>query len=145
MVGRELITGIQKQRSMSGLSTDPGRNYIRPPPPPPDFGQKAFLREREGGCIFRTPRSRNFIRPPSFIRPPPLEGYFHGWGVGVYKIWPCNRETTGEIFPNLVWIWGLWGRKGCKTSLRNKTCIFRGWFLEPLHGLVGVFNSLSQY
>ena len=23
-----------------------------------------------------------------FIPPPPLEGYFQGWGVGVYKVWP---------------------------------------------------------
>ena len=37
------------------------------PPPHPHFGQKAFVREGGG--------------------PPPLEGYFQGWG-GVYKIWP---------------------------------------------------------
>ena len=44
--------------------------YTHPPPP------------RGRGGIFRSPpRGRNFIRPPSLRRPPPLEG-FSGVGVG---------------------------------------------------------------
>ena len=30
-----------------------------------------------------------FHPPPSFINPPPLEGYFQGWGVGAHNIRPC--------------------------------------------------------
>ena len=60
--------------------------FNTPPPPSPDFGQKAILRESGGGVFFEPPRIRNCIRPPLFIRPPPLEGYIQGWG-GVYKIW----------------------------------------------------------
>ena len=39
--------------------------------------------------ILKAPCSRNFRRPPSSIHPPPLKGYLQGWGVGVYKVWPC--------------------------------------------------------
>ena len=31
---------------------------------------------------------------PPFIHPPPLEGSFQGWGVGVHKIWPCMLEKS---------------------------------------------------
>ena len=39
-------------------------------------------RAHGGGVYFEPPRGRNFIRPPSFIRPRPLEGSFQGWGGG---------------------------------------------------------------
>ena len=35
-----------------------------------------------GGVYFEAPRGRNFIRPPPSVHPPPLEGYFQGWGGG---------------------------------------------------------------
>ena len=52
------------------------------PPPSPFWARKEFWGGGGGGCIFWTPRGRNFIRPPSFIHPPPLEGSFQGWGGG---------------------------------------------------------------
>ena len=57
---------------------------IYTPPPPPISGHKAFLGEGGGGGVyFEAPRGRNFIRPPPpFIHPPPLGGYFQGWGGG---------------------------------------------------------------
>ena len=62
-------------------------NIIYPPPSfSPHVGQKAFFRQRGGGVYFEAPRGRNFICPPSFTRPPRLEGYFQGGCV--YKIWP---------------------------------------------------------
>ena len=50
------------------------------PPPPAFFGQKAFLGGKGGGGVyFEPPRGRDVIHPPSFT-PPPVEGYFRGWG-----------------------------------------------------------------
>ena len=45
----------------------------------PHFDQKALFR---GGVYLEAPRSRNLYAPPSFIRPPPLEGSLQRWGVG---------------------------------------------------------------
>ena len=56
-------------------------SQFNPPPPAPIFGPEGSFRREgiyEGGVYFEAPRGRNFIRPPSFIRPPPLEGYFQG-------------------------------------------------------------------
>ena len=60
----------------------PGRNYIRPPPSLHFLAKKHFSGEGGGGVYSEPPRSRNFIRPPPLKRPPPLEGYFQGWGGG---------------------------------------------------------------
>ena len=57
---------------------NPGENFIIRAPPLPLFGQKAFLGGRGGGYILN-PRGRDFMRPPSSIHPPPLEGYFQGF------------------------------------------------------------------
>ena len=76
------------------VNSNPGRTYIRPPPLPPFLAKRHFPVEGGGGVYFEAPRGRNFIRPPPpppFIHPPPLGGYFQGWGgggVGVYKIRP---------------------------------------------------------
>ena len=40
------------------------------------------------GVYILSPHAAGILYPPPFIRPPPLEGYFQGWGVGVYKIRP---------------------------------------------------------
>ena len=57
-----------------------GKLYT-PPPPPPFLAKRHFPVEGGGGVYFEAPRGRNFI-PPPFIHPPPLEGYFQGWGGG---------------------------------------------------------------
>ena len=44
------------------------------------LGRKYF-KEEGGGVYFEVPRGRIFIRPPSFVRPPPLRGYLQGRGV----------------------------------------------------------------
>ena len=64
----------------------PGRNYIHPPPPRIS-GPKPFFRGGGWGCIFWGPTREEFYYapPPPFIHPPPLEGYFQGWGT--HKIW----------------------------------------------------------
>ena len=51
-------------------------------PPPPFLAKRHFLGEGGGGVYFEAPRGRNFIRPPFLIHPPPLGGYFQGWGGG---------------------------------------------------------------
>ena len=62
---------------------NPGRNYIRPPPSPPVLGRRHFSEGGGGGGVyFGAPLGRIFIRPPSFIRPPPLGGYSQEWGGG---------------------------------------------------------------
>ena len=65
-----------------------------PPPPPPISGQKAFSRGGGWGCIFWGPTQQEFYTPPPFIHPPPLGGYFQGWGGwGCTKIGPvCNSS-----------------------------------------------------
>ena len=56
------------------------------PPPSRHFWPKGnFPGEGGGGVYFEAPRGRNFIRPPPFIHPPPLGGYFQGWGGGGVK------------------------------------------------------------
>ena len=60
----------------------PGRDYLRPPPLPPFLARRHFSGEGGGGVCFEAPRGRKFIRPPPLIHPPPLEGYFQGWGGG---------------------------------------------------------------
>ena len=70
---------LAKQKIIFG-DLFPGRNYVRPLPPL--FGQKTFLRGGGGVYILNPPPRQDFIRPPSFIRPPPLAGYFQGLGGG---------------------------------------------------------------
>ena len=51
---------------------------------------------KEGGAVyFEGPRGRIFP-PLSFIRPPPLGGYFQGLGGGLYKIWPPKSTLWNE-------------------------------------------------
>ena len=52
--------------------------FYTPPPPPPFSGLKAFFREGGGGVYFEALRGRNFVPPPLFLHPPPLEGRFQG-------------------------------------------------------------------
>ena len=50
-----------------------------------------------GGCVyFEAPCGRTLIRPPSFIRLPPLEGYVQSGGVGVYRIWHKSGGGRGR-------------------------------------------------
>ena len=59
------------------LGGHPERNYIRPPPSYPPFRPEGIFKGEGGvGVYFEALWGRIFIRPPSFIRPPPLEGYF---------------------------------------------------------------------
>ena len=63
---------------------------IIPSLPPPRFFPEGILRGMGGDIyiyiyIFEAPRGRDFIRAPSFITLPTLEGYFQGG----YKILPC--------------------------------------------------------
>ena len=61
-----------------------GELIYTPPPLPPFLAQRHFPGEGGGGVYSEAPRGRNFIRPPPppFIHPPPLDGYFQGWGGG---------------------------------------------------------------
>ena len=95
------------------------------PPLTPFLAQRSFFREGWGVVYFEVPRGKNFMRPPSFIRPPPREGYFQGWG-GVYKIWPRIKvrdgETTIKIKFSLLRGGGLGGRE----ENRPKTLVLVG-------------------
>ena len=78
---------------MPSFPTSRENLYTPPPPPPaPISVQKAFSGEGGWGCIFWGPTRQEFYTPPSplLYTPPPLGGYFQGWGggVGVYKIRP---------------------------------------------------------
>ena len=85
------------------------------PPFSPFFGQKAFSGEGGGGAgvYLEAPRARNFVLPPSFIYPPPLEGSFQGGGGwGCSKIWPCilglhqrglSQMCSKERIAHYVW------------------------------------------
>ena len=79
---------------------DPGRD-CKPPPPlpsPPFQAKRHFSEEGGGGVHFEAPRGREFYTPPPppvFIRPPPLEGYFQGWGgSGCIKFGPVHEVQT---------------------------------------------------
>ena len=52
------------------------------PPSPLFLAKRHFSGEGCEGVYFEAPRGRHFVRPPPFIHPPPLEGYFQGWGGG---------------------------------------------------------------
>ena len=69
------------------------RLYTLPPLRPPFLPKRHFPGEGGGGVYLEAPCGRNFFSP-LFIRPPPLDGYFQGWGLGVYKIRP--RKTLGK-------------------------------------------------
>ena len=59
-----------------------GDKLYTPHPLPLFLAKRHFPGEGGGGVYFEAPRGRNFIRPPPFIHPPPLEGCFQGWGGG---------------------------------------------------------------
>ena len=65
-----------------------GEIFYAPPPSPHFWPKGIFSGEGGGGVYFEAPRARNFIRPLLLYTPPPLEGYFQGWGVGVYEFGP---------------------------------------------------------
>ena len=64
----------------------PGRNYIRPPPPSPHFGQKACLRERGGGVYILRAPGAGFYTPSLFYTPPTPRRVFSGLGG-----WGCIK------------------------------------------------------
>ena len=76
--------------------------YTPPPPLPPFLAKRHFSGEGGGGVYFEAPRGRNFIRPPPpFIHPPPLEGYFQGWGCIKFGpvVWQktCRKKVTKRV------------------------------------------------
>ena len=83
--------------------TSRAKLYTPPPPPlPPFLAKRHFPGEGGGDVYFEAPRGRNFIRPPFFTHPPPLEGYFQGWGGwGCIKfgpvIWPQMLENKAKL------------------------------------------------
>ena len=68
-----------------------GRNST--PTPLPPFWPEGIFQGEGGGVvyIFKPPAAGILYSPPSFIRPPPLEGYFQGLGGG-YKMWPPKPQ-----------------------------------------------------
>ena len=68
-------------RFQMGPTQVPGK-YCFPPPPTPLFRPEGiFFREGRGGGIHLEAFSRkDFYTPPLCYTPPPLEGYFQGWG-----------------------------------------------------------------
>ena len=111
------------------------------------------------------PHAAGIYTPRPFYTPPPLEGYFLGWGVGVYKIWPrmkwvqkwdfgCKsgskhsfrptRKTHFWIFAKTHFLPRLRGGGNCflKRALRqSRPSINIGKFC-PLHlcTLIGIFR-----
>ena len=84
---------LSKSLTCEEIMKIPGK-YLETPPPPHFCLEGIFQGQgRGGGCIFEAPRGRNFIRRPSFLRPPPLEGYFQGWG-GCIKLGPVKMADT---------------------------------------------------
>ena len=63
--------------------------------PYPIFSQ-VHCSGRVGVYIFENPLRQEFYSPPSFMRSPPLEGYFQGWGV--HKVLPRNFQKCHHIF-----------------------------------------------
>ena len=66
---------------------------------PPISGHKAFFRGGGGGVYFdphSPPARHKLIPPPPIVYPLPLEGYFQGRGLGVYRTWPdmMGRESA---------------------------------------------------
>ena len=79
--GSEIRSSENLEKLRVGLGQNPGEKlyiYIYPPPP----------------------RGRNLIcpPPPSFIHPPPLEGYFQGMGGGCIKFGPAQNRFFGGFF-----------------------------------------------
>ena len=52
------------------------------PPPSPHFWPKGILQGRGVGVYILRPHAAGILYPPPFIHPPPLGGYFQGWGGG---------------------------------------------------------------
>ena len=86
-----------------------GEIVYAPPPagarPSPLSGHKAFFRE---GCVYIYIYTYIYIffvfffegfRGRNSMCPPPLEGFFLGWGGwGYFKIWPCRGATPSPHF-----------------------------------------------
>ena len=77
--------------TLSRLKFLPGREY-KPPPPPledcipprsPMFWPEGIFQGRGGGLYFLKSPAAGILYPPLFHTPPPLEGSFQKWGVGV--------------------------------------------------------------
>ena len=83
------IVALRHKACTAMLTAGKSRGAIILPPPPfhPDFGQKAFLRERGEFAYVEAPRGRTFIRPPPppLYAPTPRRVFFRGGGVS--KIW----------------------------------------------------------
>ena len=92
MTRLELVVAVFYRRNPKGdggqgtgqkCNDNNSRERLYTPPPSPHFWPEGIFQGRGGGCIFRGPTRQEFYTPPPpFIRPPPLEGYFQGWGGG---------------------------------------------------------------
>ena len=75
-----------------------------------------FLDYRWGLFFLNFPHGRNFFRPPSFKRPPPLEGYFQGGGFLKFgpPFYPHFRHLAdvSDIFYCFLLGGGEGGRRG---------------------------------
>ena len=56
------------------------REKLYSPPPSPPFLAKSHFSGEGGGGVYFEPHAVGILYPPPFIHPPPLEGYYQGWG-----------------------------------------------------------------
>ena len=100
-------SGRPKKKLVQRKSRHSGR-ITYSPPLTPFFAQRAFFSRGGGRGVFRSPPcGRNFITPSLFNThpPPPLEGYFQGWGGACRKFAPTGWDS--KALPNKLSWWTL--------------------------------------
>ena len=91
--GKAMAQATVKGEAERGEAPLSKGEIIYPPPPPPIFGQEALFRTGRWGFLifFFRAHAAGILHAPPFLyaTPPPLGGYFQGWGGwGGIKVGP---------------------------------------------------------
>ena len=102
-------------------------SYMRSPPsPPPILAGRHFSGRGGGGYILKPPTAGILYAQPCLIRPPPLQGYFQGWGCVYKNLAPHASPCTKKLHTRRDWRM-TWRPKLLIGSLR---LFFTEWMID---------------
>ena len=88
------VNASREDRIWQTDAMHPGNHYIRPPSP--HVWPRGHFQGEGGGCVFCSPRGRNFIWPPPLLYPPPTPR----------RVFTGVKNVLLPLSPHVEWILG---------------------------------------